>query len=126
MKNKLNIEELIDKLKYLYIKSYETLFNNNDYKTSNKLVKQYVQIEKQLVISSNGIKSMSSLLDDKNEIVRYYAAAALISILPKKCIRILKDIEKGDSFLAMEVKYVLSNYAQNNNYIQKYLLENKN
>ena len=125
MENKLNMEELTNKLKNLYIESYNALFKNNDYKSSNKFVNEYVQIEMQLVLSSQGIKSMKSLLDDENEIVRYYASVALVSVFPKKCIKILKDVEKGDLFLAIEVKYVLNNYFQNNNYIQKFLAENK-
>lgn len=125
MKKELSIIELVENLKDLYIKSYEALFINNDYKTSNKYVKQYVKIEEQLVSSPDGIQTMSILLDDKNEIVRYYASSALISLYPKKCIKILKEIEKGNSFLSIQVKYVLANYDQNNNYIQKFL-ETKN
>ena len=124
MKKELTINELVNELKSLYIKSHEALFVNNDYKTCNKFVKKYIKIEEQLVLSQNGIQLMSSLLDDDNEIVRYYIAGALISIYPEKCIKILKKIEKGKTFLAVEVKYVLANYEQNNNYIQKFLEEN--
>lgn len=125
MRKDLMLEELVDNLRDLYISSYEELFKNNDYKKSNKLVKQYVQIEKKLVLSNDGIRLMSTLLDDESEIVRYYASAALISIFSQKCINNLKEIEKGDTFLSMQVKYVLANYFQNNNYIQKFLAENK-
>lgn len=125
MKKELNIEEFIAELRKYYVESYNALHIEHDHQKSNRLVKKYIALEQKLVLTPEGINAMSLLLDDEDDIVRYYSASALISLFPKKCIKILKDIEKKDIFVSYLVKYILLNYKDGNNYIQNFLSENR-
>ena len=121
MKKELSLEELVMELKNNYIASYDALHVENDHKKSNRLVKKYIELEKQLVSTPEGIKAFSILLEDENDIVRYYSASALISLYPKRCVKILKEKKKKNIFVSYLVKYVISNYNAGNNYIEKFL-----
>ena len=126
MKKELTIEKLAQKLRKLYIKRYEALYIENDCNKGNRLELQFTKIEEQLIVLPEGVQAMTKHLSDESEIVRYYSASTLISIYPKPCIKILKQIEKkGETHLAGLVKYVIKNYEEGNNYFEKFLAERK-
>lgn len=124
MKKDKNLQELQIKLRELYINRYNALYFENNYVKGNQLERKFTKIEETLIVSDEGVSLLKELLDDDSEIVRYYSSSTLISLFPKKCKQILKEIEKnGQTHLSSDVKYVIQNYEQGNNYFQKFLKE---
>ena len=79
-----------------------------------------------MIVSQRGVEELKNLLSDENEIVRYYVASIIISLYPEESIAVLKDIEQnGQTHLASNVKYVLLNYEEKNNYFEKFLANSK-
>ena len=126
MKKNITVEELRDKLKELYVKRYNALYKEDNYRKGNRLEKQFTKIEEELIVSKEGVEELKKLLFDENEIVRFYSAGVLISLYPEESIAVLKDIEQnGQTHLASNVKYVLLNYEEKNNYFEKFLANSK-
>lgn len=125
MKNELNAQNLVSKLRLLYLKRYDALYVENNHVKGNRLERQFTEMEKNLIVSSEGINEMKTLLDDESEIVRCYSASTLISLFPQKCKEVLKKVEKGKTHLASDVKYIILNYEQGNNFFAKFLKDNK-
>ncbi|MBQ8614993.1 MAG: hypothetical protein IJ415_00260 [Clostridia bacterium] len=125
MKNNLTKKDLVNKLRLLYIQRYEALYKEDNHIKGNRLERQFTKIEEELIVSEEGVLALKTLLDDESEIVRYYVASTLISLFPKKCKEVLRKIQKGNTYLASDVKYILINYEEGNNYFQKFLSNNK-
>ncbi|MBE7076486.1 MAG: hypothetical protein E7374_01175 [Clostridiales bacterium] len=123
---KVTIEDLIKKLKLLYIQRYNALYNEDNHIKGNRLERQFTKIEEELIVSEEGVLALKKLLDDESEIVRCYVASTLISIYPKKCKEVLLKVQKGKTHLASDVKYILMNYEEGNNYFAKFLANSKN
>ncbi len=125
MKNILTEQDLVNKLRQLYIQRYEALYNEDNHVKGNRLERQFTKIEEELIVSKEGVLALRTLLDDESEVVRCYAASTLISLFPKKCKEVLHKIEKGNTYLASDVKYIIMNYEEGNNYFQKFLANEK-
>ena len=126
MKKNITVEKLGDKLKELYVKRYNALYKEDNYIKGNRLEKQFTKIEEELIVFEEGVEELKKLLFDENEIVRFYSAGVLISLYPEDAIAVLKDIEQnGQTHLASDVKYVLLNYEEKNNYFEKFLANSK-
>ena len=127
MKKEKNIEEKIAEFRDICIRRYNALYLENDYKKGNSLEEKLIEQAKELIVSDKGVECLFSLLYDENEIVRYYSASIIFSLYPREAKKTLKDIEKkGKTHLASNVKYVIQNYEQGNNYFQKFLKEREN
>ena len=127
MKKEKNIEEKIADFRDVCIKRYNALYLENDYKKGNRLEGKIIQQAQELIISEQGINAILALLNDENEIVRYYSASIVFSLYPREAKKTLKEIEKhGQTHLASNVKYVIQNYEQGNNFFQKFLKEREN
>ena len=127
MKNKLNMEKKIENFRQVCINRYNALYLENDYRKGNNLERRLVAQAQELIISQEGVRALLKMLQDENEIVRYYSASIIFSLYPNEAQNTLKNIEKtGKTHLASNVKYVIKNYEEGNNYFEKFLAENKN
>lgn len=127
MKNKLNMEKKIENFRQVCINRYNALYLENNYRKGNNLERRLVSQAQELIISQEGVRALLKMLQDENEIVRYYSASIIFSLYPNEVQNTLKNIEKtGKTHLASNVKYVIKNYEEGNNYFEKFLAENKN
>ena len=84
MKNILTEQELVNKLRQLYIQRYEALYNEDNHVKGNRLERQFTKIEEELIVFKEGVLALRTLLDDESEVVRCYAASTLISLFLQK------------------------------------------
>ena len=127
MKNKINMGKKIENFRQVCINRYNALYLENDYRKGNNLERRLVSQAQELIISQEGVRALLKMLQDENEIVRYYSASIIFSLYPNEAQNTLKNIEKtGKTHLASNVKYVIKNYEEGNNYFEKFLAENKN
>ena len=126
MKKNLTIEEKVENFRNICINRYNALHIENNYQKGNRLENKLIEQGQELIVLQEGIEALFKMLKDENEIVRYYSASIIFSLYPKEAQKTLKDIEKkGKTHLSSNVKYVIKNYEEGNNYFQKFLLNRK-
>ena len=126
MKKELTIDEKIENFRNVCINRYNALYLENNYQKGNRLESKLIVQGQELIVLQEGVQALFKMLKDENEIVRYYSASIIFSLYPHESKKALKDIEKnGKTHLASNVKYVIKNYEEGNNYFQKFLSNNK-
>ena len=122
MKKELTIEERVEKFRSVCINRYNALYIEDNYQKGNRLESRLIEQGQELIVLQEGIDALFKLLKDENEIVRYYSASIIFSLYPQEAKKTLKEIEKkGKTHLASNVKYVIKNYEEGNNYFEKFL-----
>ena len=122
MKNEMTIIDTIENFRKICINRYNALYLENNFQKGNRLETKLIEQGQKLIVLREGIESLLKLLKDENEIVRYYSASIIFSLYPNEAKKTLKEIEKnGSTHLASNVKYVIKNYEDGNNYFQKFL-----
>ena len=122
MKKELTIEERVEKFRSVCINRYNALYLEDNYQKGNRLESRLIEQGQELIVLQEGIDALFKLLKDENEIVRYYSASIIFSLYPQEAKKTLKEIEKkGKTHLASNVKYVIKNYEEGNNYFEKFL-----
>ena len=126
MKKDLTIEEKIENFKKTCINRYNALYLEDNYQKGNRLENKLITQAQELIVFQEGVEALFKMLQDENEIVRYYSASIVFSLYPNEAKKALKEIEKkGKTHLASNVKYVIKNYEERNNYFQKFLANEK-
>ncbi len=126
MKKELTIEEKIEKFRNVCINRYNALYLEDNYQKGNRLETKLITLGQELIVLQEGVDALFKMLKDENEIVRYYSASIVYSLYPNEAEKTLKAIEKkGKTHLASNVKYVIKNYEEGNNYFEKFLSNNK-
>lgn len=126
MKKELTIEEKIENFRNVCINRYNALYLEDNHQKGNRLETKLIAQGQELIVLQEGVEALFKLLKDENEIVRYYSASIVFSLYPNEAKKTLKEIEKkGKTHLASNVKYVIKNYEEGNNYFQKFLANEK-
>ena len=122
MKKETTIKEKAEIFKKICTERYNALYLEDNYKKGNRLETKLIAQGQELIVSQEGVGELFKMLTDENEIVRYYSASIIFSLYPNESKRTLIEIEKnGKTHLASNVKYVIKNYEEGNNYFQKFL-----
>lgn len=121
------MKKTIENFKNVCINKYNALYLEDNYRKGNRLETKLIQQGQDLIVSQEGVEALFNLLKDDNEIIRYYSASIIFSLYPNEAKKTLKEIEKkGKTYLASNVKYVIKNYEEGNNYFQKFLQTRNN
>jgi len=100
------------------------LYNKDDYRASNKYEAKLDKKTKEILLNNHIL--LLPLLEDENDFVRYHVAGVLISLYPKECKRVLKEITKDkSSWYRVSSEYVIQTYEEGENYYQKFLEKHK-
>ena len=99
MENKLNMEKKIENFRQVCINRYNALYLENDYRKGNNLERRLVAQAQELIISQEGVRALLKMLQDENEIVRYYSASIIFSLYPNEAQNTLKNIEKTEKLI---------------------------
>ena len=122
MKKELTIEEKIENFRNVCINRYNALYLEYNPQKGNRLETKLITLGQELIVLQEGVDALFKMLKDENEIVRYYSASIVFSLYPNEAKKTLIAIEKkGKTHLASNVKYVIKNYEEGNNYFQKFL-----
>ena len=122
MKKELTIEEKIENFRNVCINRYNALYLEDNPQKGNRLETKLITLGQELIVLQEGVDALFKMLKDENEIVRYYSASIVFSLYPNEAKKTLITIEKkGKTHLASNVKYVIKNYEEGNNYFQKFL-----
>lgn len=126
MKKELTIEEKIENFRNVCINRYNALYIEDNYQKGNRLESKLISLGQELIVLQEGVDALFKMLNDENEIVRYYSASIVFSLYPNEAKKTLKEIEKkGKTHLVSNVKYVIKNFEEGNNYFQKFLTNEK-